>query len=89
METVTPHQPPSSPPSPTEEEDLTRLRPWDESSQRRKGKERAVDDSEYADVVEDSASSDADQPMASGSSYPPTLEDESETKRVEEVSSCC
>ncbi|KAK0241903.1 hypothetical protein EDD85DRAFT_948955 [Armillaria nabsnona] len=88
METVTPHQPPSSPPSPTEEEDLTGLRPWDESSRadkRRKGKERAVDDSEYADVVEDSTSSDADQPMASGSSYPPTLEDESETKRVEET----
>ncbi|KAK0461381.1 uncharacterized protein EV420DRAFT_1531771 [Desarmillaria tabescens] len=88
METVTPHPPLSSPPSPTEEEDLTRLRPWDESSRtdkRRKGKERAVDDIEYSDVVEDSASSDTDQPIASGSSYPPMHEDESDTKRVEET----
>ncbi|KAG7446392.1 uncharacterized protein BT62DRAFT_931836 [Guyanagaster necrorhizus] len=89
METVTPHAPPSLPPSPTEEEDLTRLRPWDESSRadkRRKGKQRAGDvDSDYSDVVEDSASSDTDQPMASGSSYPPMREDEFETKRVEET----
>lgn len=89
IETVTPQPLPSLPPSPTEEEDLSRAHAWregddsdtlaDVSEKKDKGKGKQLEEFD-ADCGSDDASQTEEREV-----YPPMNHDEAETRRVEEV----
>lgn len=89
IETITPHPLPSLPPSPSSEEDLSRAQVWQDDTNSHhqpshtaaKGKQKQTREN-YRDNGSDEA---LGSPEESGA-YPPTNDDQTETRRVEEVS---
>jgi len=86
IETVTPHPLPSLPPSPSSEEDLSRVHVWQDDtdpnhlqpSHTAKGKEKQTQED-----YRDSGSDEALESSAESSAYPP-MSDQIETRQVEE-----
>lgn len=76
-----PHAVPPALPSPVDEEDLSQSLIHEYDTPKRKGKERESDE-QYPDAGSNETLDTPDSGV-----YPPTNEDEAETRRVEEVSS--
>ncbi|KAJ3823926.1 hypothetical protein F5880DRAFT_456961 [Lentinula raphanica] len=86
METITPEADTHSPSSPSDDEDLGRRRIWEDGDEQhspkgsRKGKQR---DNEFADMNRDD-SEDTEVEAPDSGLYPPTTDEEAETRRIEE-----